>query len=194
MDAVREYRDDGPLAVAAGGVAGAAGAHRLGLGLTGALALAIGCALGLERGSAAPPYIGGGAFLLLGCLGARPTVGRLTWLLPPSLRAGEYGFALTVGLLAGGTALPSVFALLAAVAFHHYDLVYRIRHQSAPPPRWVRLLGGGWEGRTLLLALFSITGTLTSGAAVLAVLLGGLFTVESVASWIARVRRTPERI
>ncbi|NED89642.1 CDP-alcohol phosphatidyltransferase family protein, partial [Streptomyces sp. SID11233] len=53
---------------------------------------------------------------------ARPLKGALDWLVPPFLRAAEYG---TILLLAARSdphgALPAAFGLVAAVAYHHYD-------------------------------------------------------------------------
>ncbi len=40
-------------------------------------------------------------------------------------------------------ALPAAFGLVAAVAYHHYDTVYRIRGGAGAPPAWlVRTIGG----------------------------------------------------
>lgn len=40
-------------------------------------------------------------------------------------------------------ALPAAFGLVAAVAYHHYDTVYRIRGDAGAPPQWlVRTVGG----------------------------------------------------
>ncbi|ARX87822.1 transferase [Streptomyces alboflavus] len=41
----------------------------------------------------------------------------------------------------------AAFGLVAAVAYHHYDTVYRIRGVGAPP-RWLVRAIGGHEGRT----------------------------------------------
>ena len=43
----------------------------------------------------------------------------------------------------------AAFALLCALAFRHYDLVYRLRHRGVAPPRWLDRAGGGWDGRLL---------------------------------------------
>lgn len=48
---------------------------------------------------------------------------------------------------APGEALPAAFGLVAAVAYHHYGTVYRIRGGTAAPPRTgVRALGGHQDG------------------------------------------------
>ncbi|MFJ1581073.1 DUF5941 domain-containing protein [Streptomyces sp. NPDC088182] len=85
---------------------------------------------------------------------ARRMGGALDWLIPPVFRAAEYTTVLVFAARADVPgALPAAFGLVAAVAYHHYDTVYRIRGGAgAPPRRLVRALGGH-EGRTLLVTL-----------------------------------------
>ncbi|MFD7222194.1 DUF5941 domain-containing protein [Streptomyces sp. NPDC059892] len=85
---------------------------------------------------------------------ARRMGGALDWLIPPVFRAAEYTTVLVLAARADAPgALPAAFGLVAAVAYHHYDTVYRIRGGAgAPPRRLVRALGGH-EGRTLLVIL-----------------------------------------
>ncbi|MGW2514354.1 DUF5941 domain-containing protein [Streptomyces scopuliridis] len=91
---------------------------------------------------------------------ARRMGGALDWLIPPVFRATEYTTILAFAVRAdvpGG--LPAAFGLVAAVAYHHYDTVYRIRGGAgAPPRRLVRALGGH-EGRTLLVTLAAALST-----------------------------------
>ena len=77
------------------------------------------------------------------------------------------------------------FALLAAVAFRHYDSVYRIRHQGAAPAAWVRDIGGGWDGRLLVAYVLLVSGAVTVGFYVAAGLLAAVSVAESVASWVS---------
>jgi hypothetical protein len=127
---------------------------------------------------------------------ARPLKGALDWLVPPLFRAGEYGTVLALAAVSEvNAALPSAFVLVAVVAYHHYDTVYRIRGGTgAPPPTLVRV-AGGHEGRTLLVtvlaAAFGQFGqfghlmgfpiALTALSGVLAVLV----LVESVRFWVS---------
>lgn len=113
---------------------------------------------------------------------------RLGWLIPPSYHAFEYALALAVAAQVHN-ALPAVFAYLAAVIYHHYDVVYRIRAGS-PAPRWLTLAGClGFEGRVVVLA---VTGLFIGGSThralipaliVLAAYLWALFLGESVRFW-----------
>ncbi|MFI1355849.1 DUF5941 domain-containing protein [Streptomyces sp. NPDC020898] len=120
---------------------------------------------------------------------AAPLSGRLDWLVPPLFRAGEYG---TVLILAGKAevngALPAAFGLVAAVAYHHYDTVYRIRGNAGAPPRWLVRASGGHEGRTLMvvvLAALLSASQFVVALTVLAVAVALLVLVESIRYWVA---------
>lgn len=82
---------------------------------------------------------------------ARALRGPLDWLVPPVFRAAEYLTVLGLAAQLSGPALPAAFGLVAAVAYHHYDTVYRIRGGTGAPPRWLVRAAGGHEGRVLLL-------------------------------------------
>ena len=110
--------------------------------------------------------------------------GRMRWITPPLLRASEYGFLAVLGWRAGGDALPATYGLLVAIAFHHYDLVYRLRYQGVTPPRWVGAAGLGWEGRTAVMLAATLAGVYGLAAIALAVWCGLLFLPESVYSWV----------
>jgi hypothetical protein len=186
-DNLRAYRDDGPLAQFLAGALRPFVGHALSLGLLAAVLLGVAILTSAE--SKATLLVGGLAFIVLASVGAAGDVpGRLAWLLPPLLRIGEYAFALALGSRTDSSVLPVVYALLAAVAFHHYEIVYRLRHQRVAPPPWVYALGGGWDGRMLLLALLFALGALKAGVAVLAVWCGTLFVFESIASWVRFTR------
>jgi hypothetical protein len=116
--------------------------------------------------------------------GARP----LAWLVPPFVRAIEYGTLIGVAAVADPDALPLCFAFLAVLAFHHYDIVYRLRHQRTEPPAWLQITGGGWDGRILVFSLLAFVDALRFGFLVAAVALGGVYVVESVSSWMRAER------
>jgi hypothetical protein len=117
----------------------------------------------------------------------------LEWLGPPLVRAVEYGSLVALTAVAEPDALPICFALLGVLAFHHYDTVYRARHQGSLPPAWVGFAGGGWEGRLLFAAALALAGALELGLLVGAVGLGLVYALESASSWIyfAGVERPP---
>ena len=58
--------------------------------------------------------------------------------MPPLFRVAEY---CTVLILAARSdvngALPAAFGLVSAVAYHHYDTVYRIKGGAGAPPKWL---------------------------------------------------------
>jgi hypothetical protein len=188
MSPLEVYRDDGPLA------------HALARGLRvrldpaallvlGGLPLAVVLAWpahALATGVAAAAIAW---FVLLGSLGAgRPAGRRWAWTVPPLLRALEYGALIKLTALADPSGMPACYALLAVLAFHHYDAVYRLRHQRVPPPTWTRVAGGGWDGRLLLAAVLALTGGLVAVEVAAAVVLGIAFAAESVTSWTRHVR------
>ncbi|WP_328563887.1 DUF5941 domain-containing protein [Streptomyces coelicoflavus] len=120
---------------------------------------------------------------------ARPLKGALDWLVPPFFRAAEY---LTVLVLAAKAdvngALPAAFGLVSAVAYHHYDTVYRIRGDAGAPPQWLVRTIGGHEGRTLVICVLAVLLTVTQfkvALTVLAVAVALVVLVESIRFWVA---------
>ncbi len=127
--------------------------------------------------------------LLAGAAVARPLKGALDWLVPPFFRAGEYVTILVLAARADVPgALPAAFGLVAAVAYHHYDTVYRIRGGTGAPPRWLVRATGGHEGRilviTVLAAALSPEG-FTIALTALAVVLALLVLIESIRFWVS---------
>jgi phosphatidylglycerophosphate synthase len=119
----------------------------------------------------------------------RPLKGALDWLVPPLFRAAEYGTVLILAATADvNGALPAAFGLVAAVAYHHYDTVYRIRGNAGAPPAWLVRAIGGHEGRTLLvtvLAALLTASQFTVALTVLAVAVALLVLVESIRFWVS---------
>ncbi|MEU6391786.1 DUF5941 domain-containing protein [Streptomyces sp. NPDC046939] len=122
-----------------------------------------------------------------------PLTGPLDWLVPPIFRAAEYGTVLLIAAKADVQgALPAAFGLVAAVAYHHYDTVYRIRGGTGAPPRWLTQAIGGHDGRTLLVTLLAalLTPTdFTLALTVLAVVVALVVLAESIRFWVASARR-----
>ncbi len=183
MSEIAVYRDDGPLAVLLG--------RRVGTGLPASgLALTVAgiVPLAAVATSAASSRIATGAavgwlVLAAGAAAGRPA-GRLGWLQPPLLRAVEYALLLWLAVHTAGAPAAAAFALLGVLAFHHYETVYRLRHQRLAPPRWLRASGGGWELRLLAAYALLLAGVLGRGLVVAAVVLAVLYAGESIASWL----------
>ncbi|MBB4157830.1 phosphatidylglycerophosphate synthase [Streptomyces cinereoruber] len=122
---------------------------------------------------------------------AQPLKGALDWLVPPLFRAAEYTTVLVLAARSDSPgALPAAFGLVAAVAYHHYDTVYRIRGGTGAPPAWLVRVTGGHEGRTLLVtvlaALLAGRGDdFTLALTVLAVAVALVVLVESVRFWVS---------
>ncbi|MEV6117083.1 DUF5941 domain-containing protein [Streptomyces sp. NPDC052109] len=118
-----------------------------------------------------------------------PLEGALDWLVPPLFRAAEYGTVLILASKAGvNGALPAAFGLVAAVAYHHYDTVYRIRGNAGAPPAWLVRAIGGHEGRTLLVTVLAAVLTaaqFTVALTVLAVAVALVVLVESIRFWVS---------
>ncbi|MFF7532889.1 DUF5941 domain-containing protein [Streptomyces bobili] len=134
-----------------------------------------------------------GAYVLLSAEAvARPLEGALDWLVPPVFRAAEYGMVLILAAKADvNGALPAAFGLVAAVAYHHYDTVYRIRGNAGAPPAWLVRAVGGQEGRTLLVAVLAAALTarqFTVALTVLAVAIALVVIAESIRFWVAAHR------
>ena len=185
-DNVAVYRDDGPVAQAIGRALG----HRnriptlpamvlllLGAGTILALAAFAGrdASLGLTAAGVAV------LVLTLGITNVRYPKESFRWAVPSLVRIGEY--AALAWLAATADAVPAAFALIAALTFRHYDLVYRLRHRAELPPRWLNLLAAGWDGRVIIAWLLLALGALPAAMYIWAGLLGVVSVAETVASW-----------
>ncbi|HLL36231.1 MAG TPA: DUF5941 domain-containing protein [Streptomyces sp.] len=142
-----------------------------------------------ESGSPWPAVAAVGYALTSGLAVARPLKGALDWLVPPFFRAAEYGTVLALAVNAGvNGALPAAFGLVAAVAYHHYDTVYRIRGNAGAPPAWLVRATGGHDGRTLLVTVLAAVLTAAQfkvALTVLAVAVALVVLVESIRFWVA---------
>jgi hypothetical protein len=182
---LEQYRDDGPLARAIGA------AGRLlaippfllvGAGAAGLLTL-----VALYGADAADGVValGVGWFVLLaGVSSGRPHGDRFAWSVPGLLRVGEYAALLWIGANAGDSGAAGAFALIAALTFRHYDLVYRPRYQGVAPPDWLQDLSGGWDGRLVVAWILLAVGALPTAMFVLAGVLGAVFAADCVMSWV----------
>jgi Family of unknown function (DUF5941) len=121
------------------------------------------------------------ALLLAGPASTHPHSGRLDWLVPPIMRAIEYGYLATLAF-AHDVSKPLTYAFIGVLAYHHYDTVYRTR-QRLWPAQWVFRAGLGWDGRLLIVAVATLAGHLPITIAALTIYLGLLFGIESVYTW-----------
>ncbi|MEV7384615.1 MULTISPECIES: DUF5941 domain-containing protein [unclassified Streptomyces] len=184
--ALADLADNGPLAAFVSRTGRAPLGSPLLLALAGVAVLTV----SLFSGVTWAPVVG--AFLYAVASGralAAPLKGALDWLVPPLFRAAEYGTVLVLASKAGvNGALPAAFGLVAAVAYHHYDTVYRIRGNAGAPPAWLVRAIGGQEGRTLLvtvLAALLTAAQFKAALTVLAVAVAGLVLVESIRFWVS---------
>jgi hypothetical protein len=119
--------------------------------------------------------------MMLAALGSRhPHDGRLDWLAPALLLAGEGVFLGALGL-ARQVTLWVVFALLAAVLVRHVDLACRVRAGRGIE---ADVLGLGWEGRMLLAGVAATAGLVPFAYVALAGYLWLLFIWEFVTVWL----------
>ncbi len=179
------YRDDGVLARCLGRALGpAVGLPPVALVLAGAVVLLAAMAVGGD-GASRPVAAAVVAWLVVtaGVSSGRPHRDRLRWAVPPVLRLAEYSGLVWLAALAGPSAVPAAFALIAALAFRHYDVVYRLRHRGVAPPAWLGMLAGGWDGRLVIGLVFLLTGALPAAFFVTAGLLGALLLGESALGW-----------
>lgn len=160
----------------------------VGVAFLGAGVLAASVALRPVNPWAAPAaaLLGG---VLVGAGSHRPVRGRLAWQLPTLLWLAEATVVtvLSAVVLAEG-ARGLGYGLLAAVAYHRYDVGYRLRETATPPAPWSALAGLGAEGRVVVLLLLAAgkPSWLGPGMAVLAAGLGTLYAAESAAAWRRR--------
>jgi hypothetical protein len=189
--ALKRYRGDGPLAQALGTLGRALPgppAVVVAVGVAGLVALAA-----LEGDGASDALVAaaiGWFVLLAGLTSGMPHTDRFAWAVPGLLRVGEYGGLVWIAASAGGSSHAAAFALIAALAFRHYDLVYRPRFQGVAPPTWLAIASLGWDGRLVLAWALLVAGALPAGMFILAGVLGGTFVVECALSW-ARLSVTP---
>ncbi|MEU6283780.1 DUF5941 domain-containing protein [Streptomyces sp. NPDC047028] len=188
--ALADLADSGPLAQAVARVSGKRlpGLAVPAVALLGGVAVTACSAL---TGFGGPlPVAGAVLYVLTSALAVEgPLKGALDWLVPPLFRAAEYG---TVLILAAHAdvhgALPAAFGLVAAVAYHHYDTVYRIRGNAGAPPAGLVRAIGGHEGRTLLatvLAAVLTAAQFTVALTVLAVAVALVVLFESIRFWVS---------
>ncbi|MFH9978785.1 DUF5941 domain-containing protein [Streptomyces sp. NPDC017179] len=188
--ALADLADNGPIADFVAKLRDPNGRWYLDHPLLRALAGAAFLAGSLYDGDRWMPFVGACFYVVFSGLAlSQPLRGPLDWLVPPLFRAAEYGTVLVLAARADvNGALPAAFGLVAAVAYHHYDTVYRIRGSAGAPPAWLVRALGGQEGRTLLVTLLAALLTASQfqvALTVLAVAVALVVLVESIRFWVA---------
>ena len=107
----------------------------------------------------------------------QPLARAFGWAWPVGMRVVELGIVWVAVALIAPTEGAWLFAWVFVVVFHHYDTLYRALGGSAPP-RWLVMVGLGWDGRTILVLVAALLG---------ASALAGLLT------WGSRRARDPLR-
>ena len=119
--------------------------------------------------------------MMLAAFGAcHPHDGRLDWLVPALLVAGECLFLAALGL-SHYVAAWLVFTLLAAVIMRHVDLAFRARVGRGLP---ADVFGLGWEGRMLLAGFAALAGLVPFAYAALSGYLWMLFSWDFLSGWL----------
>jgi hypothetical protein len=184
-DPIAVYRDDGPIARELGDLGRS-------LPLSGpALALAalvpllvVAIAGGSELSHTGAGIVLVWVLLVGGASSGVPGRQKTSWAVTPLMRLTEYAGLIWIAGLHGASAYPAAFALIFALQFRHYDLVYRLRHRGVVPARWVSALSLGWDGRLVLAYLLLVAGALPAGYYVVAAVLGVAFVGEAVYGWV----------
>ncbi|KOY55525.1 DUF5941 domain-containing protein [Streptomyces sp. XY332] len=186
--ALADLADSGPLASVAAALSKGRPVAPLLMTLAAAVLIVGGA---LRSGFGAPWLVGTAVFYAIatGAAVSRPLKGALDWLVPPLLRCAEYVTVLVLAVKADVPgALPAAFGLVAAVAYHHYDTVYRIRGGSGAPPRWLVWTIGGHEGRVLLTVVLAAVlprDAFPVALTALAVFVALVVLVESIRFWVS---------
>ncbi|MFG2981475.1 DUF5941 domain-containing protein [Streptomyces sp. NPDC048258] len=187
--ALADLADSGVLAWTGGRlVKGRPSPASLGLAALGSV-LMVGAAVTRDFGT---PWLIGSAVVYVIAASvalASPLKGPLDWLIPPLFRFAEYVTVLALAAKADVPgALPAAFGLVAAVAYHHYDTVYRIRGGSGAPPHWLVRTTGGHEGRVLLTVVLSVVlarDLFPVALTAMAVFVALVVLVESIRFWVS---------
>jgi hypothetical protein len=190
------YRDDGPLARAVGAALRPLATrvpHML-LTATAVAPMFVLIAIkGRDAGHTTAAITIAWLVLVAGAAGGQEPTDRLRWAVPPVLRLAEYSGILWIGAMGGESSEPAAFTLICVLAFRHYDVVYRLRHQGVAPPAWVGDLALGWDGRLVLGYILLVALALPAGFFIAAGLLATVFVAESIAGW-RRFGRAPQPV
>jgi Family of unknown function (DUF5941) len=172
-------RDDGPAAQLAGRIVRGQ-LVPLPPALAGLAAVVLLAALGLGNLTGILVLAPVAALLLAAPGAGHPHDGRLDWLVPLVLLAGQYVYLTALGFSAGVPG-PVTFAMISLVALRQLDVACRARLAGWPPQR-SRL---GWDGRLVVVGIAALLGVATFAYLALAAYLGWLLCRASLSGWLA---------
>jgi hypothetical protein len=182
--AVAACRDDGPIARFAGALV-----HGqlvpLPPAVAGLIATVLLAALGLGSLDGLVLLTPVAAMLLAAPGSAHPHDGRLDWLAPVIIQAGQYIYLAALGF-AIGIPGPVTFGLIGLVALRQLDVAYQARHPLGPRGAPGSL---GWEGRMLVAGFSAMVGLGTVGYLALMAYLGWLLLGSGLSGWLVACRR-----
>jgi hypothetical protein len=113
--------------------------------------------------------------MLLATVGSsHPHDGRLDWIVPAMLQAGQFAYIAAIGF-ASAVPAPLIFALCALIALHYADLAGHTQQRTAM----------GWEGRMIAIGLGAALGIATFACLLLAAYVVVLICREIMTSWLA---------
>jgi Family of unknown function (DUF5941)/CDP-alcohol phosphatidyltransferase len=112
--------------------------------------------------------------------------GRLAWLAPAGARLFETLAIIVIATALDDAAMMAAFGLLAVVAVHLYDLVYRLRHLHQPPRPWASVAVLGSVARPAVLAVAAPAGTalFVSACVAIAAVVFVVSVVDGHRSWV----------
>jgi len=172
-------RDDGPAAQLAGRIVRGQ-LVPLPPALAGLAAVVLLAALGLGNLTGILVLAPVAAMLLAAPGAGHPHDGRLDWLVPLVLLAGQYVYLTALGFSAGVPG-PVTFAMISLVALRQLDVACRAR-LAGWPPQPSRL---GWDGRLVVVGIAALLGVATFAYLALAAYLGWLLCRASLSGWLA---------
>jgi phosphatidylglycerophosphate synthase len=117
--------------------------------------------------------------------GRRPPGPRWGWVVPPLLRAVEYGVVVAAASLSGAGVGAVCYAYLLALVWHHYDSANRLRRGVAGAANSPTTRFAGVELRTLAVAALAAAGprVFSGTAAALAVVIAVLAVAQGWTMW-----------
>jgi phosphatidylglycerophosphate synthase len=117
--------------------------------------------------------------------GRRPPGPRWGWVVPPLLRAGEYGVVVAAASLSGAGVGAACYAYLLALVWHHYDSANRLRRGTPGTAASPTTRFAGVELRTIAIAALAVAGArvFSVTAATLAVVIAVLAVAQAWTMW-----------